>query len=245
MAAFPAQLAKVASKHMNTESVSQMAQVLEIQVGEILSNGHQVPPIFVDAEMNVAQASAVLAKHGISSAPIKKQAGFCGMFDFADLAELLLLGMKRRGESRVELDAVLQSGLSTTSPVRLVSDLSNRNPMVSIKATDTVGKAIAVLLSKSLHRLCVFDESGPTFAGMLSFSDVLKLLHDNVASLDSLLAPSVASLGLATKSVCQISGDRPVIEALQIMVEKKVSSVAVVDEVDGTLLTVTYPPSCF
>lgn len=188
--------------------------------------------------MNVAQASAVLAKHGISSAPIKKQNGFCGMFDFADLAELLLSGLKNRAESRVELDTVLESGLSTTSPVRLVSDLSHRNPMVPIKATETVGEAVSVLLSKSLHRLCVFDETG-TFVGMLSFSDVLKLLHDNVASLDSLLAPSVATLGLATKSVNQISGDRPVIEALQTMVEKKVSSVAVIDEVDGTLLTVT------
>mmetsp|Transcript_5942 Transcript_5942/g.15459 ORF Transcript_5942/g.15459 Transcript_5942/m.15459 type:complete len:257 (+) Transcript_5942:156-926(+) len=160
------------------------------------------------------------------------------MFDFADLAELLLAAMRKKNNDTAdaELESVLEGGLSTSSNVRLVSDLSQRNPMVAIKSTESVKVAVLRLLEKSVHRLCVFD-ADDAFVGVVSFSDILKLVADHVGRLDDLLRPSVEAKGLAAKPPVQLSGDRPVLEALALMVERKVSSVAIVDETDGHLLT--------
>ncbi|KAJ8602451.1 hypothetical protein CTAYLR_001278 [Chrysophaeum taylorii] len=216
------------------------------RIADILSHAQQVP-VTIDADLNAAQASGVLAKHAISSAPVRsKDGGFCGMFDFGDLAELLICGMQNNPKplaSDQNIDALLESGLSMSSPVHLVSDLSKRNPLVAVKDTESVLDAVNVLVDRSIHRLCVFDEAG-TFVGMLSFSDVLKFLHANMPAIDEFAQATVDSLGLATKRVATICGDRPVVDALRIMVDRKVSSVAVVDEVDGRLLTAITLTDC-
>lgn len=182
-------------------------------------------PVTVDAEMTAGEASAVLARHGISSAPIKSGDKFVGSFDFADLAELMVSTLSKNKDAK-SLDSVL----SLSSPVRLVT--KERDALVSVEASATVEEAVSLLLEKkTIHRLCVFDNN--EFVGMFSFSDALKFVADNIVELGDLLSPTVSTLQLS--SAVTIAGNRPVIDALALMTAKKISSVAVME--DGELLT--------
>mmetsp|Transcript_25476 Transcript_25476/g.101528 ORF Transcript_25476/g.101528 Transcript_25476/m.101528 type:complete len:352 (+) Transcript_25476:299-1354(+) len=217
-------------------------------------------PVAIDAELSVIEASNVLAKYGISSAPVRTEAGaYVGMFDFGDLAHLLIGGVRARDAKEAavpeaaaggfpQLDALLEAGLSATSPVKLVSDLSKMNPLVEIAAEASVLDAIQLLVERDAHRVCVFDKpsasDGARFVGMLSFSDITKFLHVHVAEIEALVAPSVEALGLLDKKVVTVHGDRPVVHALELMVNLRVSSVAVVDEHDGALLTAITLTDC-
>lgn len=186
-------------------------------------------PVHVESTMTAVQASSVLAKHGISSAPIRSPSGeLVGMFDFATLAELLLKGL----EKTTDIDAVLEG---PSSPVPTGSRID------CIEAECTVLDALAMLLSKNLHRAVVVHEGD--FVGMISFSDIVKFLNAHASQLKRYLAPTVRDLGLANKPVATVGADRPVLEAFTTMVQRKLTSLAVVEH-DGDLLTAVTLTDC-
>lgn len=183
-------------------------------------------PVHVESTMTAVQASSVLAKHGISSAPIRSPSGeLVGMFDFATLAELLLAGLKKT----TDIDAVLEG---PSSPVPVGSKLD------TVEAEDSVLDALSMLLTKNLHRAVVLDSG--KFVGMISFSDIVKFIN---GKLDKFLAPTVEDLGLANKPVATVGADRPVLEAFTTMVQRKLTSLAVVEH-DGSLLTAVTLTDC-
>mmetsp|Transcript_15626 Transcript_15626/g.19060 ORF Transcript_15626/g.19060 Transcript_15626/m.19060 type:complete len:341 (-) Transcript_15626:558-1580(-) len=223
-------------------------------VGEIMSGRK---PVILDSEMSTVAATSTLAKAGISSAPIKdaKTGLFVGMLDYNDVAHLLIAGLRARrsfdssrnsfesSSSDDALRTVLESGLSPSMPARLASDLSKMNPLVHISDTASVLELTRLFIDKDLHRVCVLGGEN-TFIGVVSQSDVLKFLNSREAVIKPLLQPTVKELGLMHRPVVTIPADRHVLEALELMVNLKVSSVAVVDETDGDLLTAITLTDC-
>mmetsp|Transcript_193 Transcript_193/g.559 ORF Transcript_193/g.559 Transcript_193/m.559 type:complete len:327 (+) Transcript_193:1348-2328(+) len=199
----------------------------------------------VDEKMSVVQASALLARNGISSAPIQTKTGFVGMVDYADLLTLVISGLRAQRAIdfsvgfEEQLTTLTDAALGPSSSVKLACDMSKTNPMTVIEQNETLERAALVLLENDVHRLCVVD-SCDTFAGVVSLSDVLYYLKDH---LDAFPEKSVEELGLLQKKVVTIPGDRPVLEALEMMVDLKISSVGVVDD-DGDLVTVISLSDC-
>jgi len=201
----------------------------------------------VDETMSVVQASALLARNGISSAPIQTKSGFLGMVDYADLLTLVISGLRAQRAIdfsvgfEEQLTTLTDSALGPQSSVKLASDMSKTNPMTVTDLGATLEEAALVLLENDVHRLCVVDDCD-TFAGVVSLSDVLYYLKNHLDAVD-VADKSVEELGLLNKKVVTIPGDRPVLEAMELMVDLKISSVGVVDE-DGDLQTVISLSDC-
>ena len=229
---FPAEVSKVLKG----------TKVLELLTGQ--------KAVTVDEKMSVVQASAVLATQGISSAPIVSEKGFVGMVDYADVAHLLIAGLRAQRSIdfslgfEEQLTTLLESGLGPGSSVKLASDMSKTNPMTVIRQDATLEDAARMFVDQDLHRLCVVNELD-VFVGVISQSDLLQFIKKNMASaFPDLVSSSVESLGLLEKKVITLPADRPVLEALELMVDLKISSVGIVDVDSGDLITVISLSDC-
>jgi len=218
------------------------------KVVEILSTQK---PVSVSEDMSVVQACQVLARNGISSAPIaSKKGGFVGMVDYGDVAALLIAGLRAQRSIdfsvgfEEQLTTLLESGLGPGSSVKLASDMSKKNPMTVIHQSATLEEAAKTILEADVHRLCAVDNLD-IFVGVVSLSDILRFIRMHTDNISNLVAPKLETFPeLFQKKVVTLPADRPVLEALELMVDLKVSSVAIVDPDSNDLCTVISLSDC-
>jgi len=168
---------------------------------------------------------------------------FKGLLDHRDLCEVLirLFRTKRRKSfadlltSDVELATLLEMGLALEAPAELVANVSKKHPLVSVKTSDPLTKLLEHFCSGT-HRVFVFDSAG-SFLGVLSQSDLIKMLNAHQKELGPVLSRSIKDLGLGTALVVSLEWNHSVIEAIQKMQEHNISSVALVDDA-GLLMSV-------
>ncbi|KAJ1551944.1 cell separation during budding [Cladochytrium tenue] len=171
-------------------------------------------------------------------------------------------------------------------PIRLVTNLSRRNPLVAVYANSTLSSAVEQFVANRVHRVVVLDAPDPTsddpkskFVGVLSQSAVAAVVVDRFGRLHAANAAAAASraaatgggvptspsspspprpsahahhtggasgpsawaagsrslaeLGLVRGEVYSVAPNDTVLDALYIMHEKSVSSVAIVDRAVG------------
>lgn len=148
--------------------------------GELVKNQET---LIIDAKVSVEDACDLLAHHKISSAPVyegeKKQ--YVGMFDYGDIVAFLLvvMGKEEIPEYETDLRDILQKGLRMGPvPVRMVSDLSLRNPFVYVAPEAPLLEAVQ-FFAQGMHRLAVMN---PDFSlkGILSQSALLSYVVEHV-----------------------------------------------------------------
>ncbi|KAF9920300.1 cell separation during budding, partial [Linnemannia zychae] len=117
-----------------------------LQVGKLVENR----PIFtIDANSSVEDASEVLLKKGVSSAPIYDSARkmYVGMFDYSDLMTYILLVLKKmevplEDQSMGMRELIRKTNDSQNVPVKLVSDLSGNDPFCTVLAETKLGGVV-------------------------------------------------------------------------------------------------------
>ncbi|RKP09263.1 hypothetical protein THASP1DRAFT_14491 [Thamnocephalis sphaerospora] len=205
-----------------------------VQCGHLIEQQNLV---VVDANASMEKACEALITHGISSAPVYDAAvkTYVGMFDYADLLTYILLVLKRAKVPQHEttkdvLKLVQQAAAEQAVPVRLASDLSRNNPFYSVMAESSLLQALEIF-AQGTHRVAVMNQDG-SMKGILSQSTVARYVceqYGNYPSLDAIMKRSLADLNLTGGSVIVVDGGDQVLEALSLMSQHGVSSVAVID----------------
>lgn len=218
----------------------------------------QQTPIVIDSEKSFNDACNVLIEHRISSAPVysQKTHSYVGMFDYRDIVEyLLILFHKKNVFPNQQLRSSGQPTDSSTTPyfphtfndlyelaisgepttVQVASDISGKNPFYSVFPDSPVIVAVDLLSNAGIHRLNVLDSNG-TVIGILSQTDILRHLINNVASLsnESVFTKTLLQLGLAPalgqqSQIVAVDAEDTVIHAMQKMSDENVTSVAVLE----------------
>ena len=162
-------------------------------------------------------------------------------FDYADLIAYLLLVLGKIEPvncSEEDLELVARARSGRVVPVRFASQLGVKNPFITLKSTDTISDAVEIL-GNGVHRIAIADSSNPdVVVGILSQRRLIRFIWENgrlFKSLEPLFQASLEDLGIGSKEVISIHGDKLVIDALQKMHDDGVSSLAVTDSKNNLL----------
>ncbi|KAI9738192.1 MAG: cell separation during budding [Cirrosporium novae-zelandiae] len=218
-----------------------------IQVGELVGlESHQ----FVDLDIDIESATTRLTtgKYQVLLVRETPEAeNIIGTFDFNDLNAFLLfnigvlqpdesqrdtfneLGRKARGEGKILL--------------RDLAILGKKERFVTIPDNANLSKAIETF-GGGVHRVVLVKEGTDKACGVLSQFRVLKFLWENrncFPDLDKLYPLTLDRLSVGSQTIIAISGEKPLQEALKLMFDEGVTSIAVLDQglnVIGNISTV-------
>jgi CBS domain-containing protein len=208
----------------------------EISIGELVSPDDLK---FVEIDTGIEEATNVLIESGAPVLLIREtpqHTSAVGTFDYNDLNAYLLLaaGLTQPDEETLasyeELARKAREGI--TIPLKDVKDLGRKEPMTTLPATASVMTAVETF-GGGVHRVVVVNEhNGREVVGIFSQLRLVKFLWENGRSfpvIDQLYPQALRDLRIGSREVISINGDKPLCEALQIMNNEGISSIAVVD----------------
>ncbi|KAH8819452.1 hypothetical protein F5884DRAFT_661239 [Xylogone sp. PMI_703] len=207
-----------------------------IRVGELV----QASDVrFCELDTSVEQATKILIESGppnvIMIRETPSDTAACGTFDYNDLNNYLLIvvGLANPEEGQVEAyeKVARDARAGIPIPVRDVHTLAKKAPMVTLSQMEDLSRAVEIFGS-GVHRILVCKEGTSDVVGILSQLRLVQFLWDNGSSfpaIDALYPLILRDLEIGTVQTIAINGDRPLTDALQLMNNEGVTSVAVVD----------------
>ncbi|KAB8257199.1 hypothetical protein BDV32DRAFT_86597 [Aspergillus pseudonomiae] len=208
----------------------------EISIGELVS---PTDLRFVEIDTGIEDATNVLIDSDapvllIRETPEHKTA--VGTFDYSDLNAYLLLaaGLTQPDENtRASYDALARKAKEGIKiPLKDVKDLGRKEPLTTLPASASVMAAVETF-GGGVHRVVVVDERKQNeVVGIFSQFRLVKFLWENGRSfpvIDQLYPQSLRDLKIGSLEVISINGDKPLSEALHLMNNEGITSVAVVD----------------
>ncbi|KAI0337378.1 hypothetical protein BDW22DRAFT_1339921 [Trametopsis cervina] len=213
--------------------------------------------VTVDAEASVEDACDVLLTKNVTCVAVNRETGgspnetpFLGLFDFPDVNAFLTLAATRHRWSAEELrekprtEEIIVAAKSGRVPVRLVSNLSEKNPLQVLRHDATIISLLGVF-SKGTHRVLIrAPPPSPEFLGFVSDRSLLEWLtasSQKYLTLATFLSTPLNSLALPSlylyTSVVAAKASDMVLDAMRLMSDCGVSSVAVIEEEGGRLLS--------
>ncbi|KAI7900264.1 uncharacterized protein BX663DRAFT_518067 [Cokeromyces recurvatus] len=200
----------------------------------LINNNISSAPVYYPDVKTVTNSSIVHAR------------SYVGMFDYGDVIAYILLVLQNmpppgdeeesrldegKGESELtfEIRDILHRALEGREvPVKLASDLSQKNPFYSIMPEATL-LSVVEEFAYGTHRVCVLNPDG-TIKGILSQSTVARYLFENqrhFPDIECMMNKTLRQLGLGVSDVIAVNADSPVLDALELMSKYSISSVAV------------------
>ncbi|TPX37699.1 hypothetical protein SmJEL517_g00730 [Synchytrium microbalum] len=237
--------------------------LLTCTVGELLAS-ENIKPVYLSATATVEEGCDCLTERNVSSVPLYDSASdsFIGLLDFRDLATYVLkIFHKTPTENRFSVDA--EMGLhdvvkmaqidKQAVPVHMIANLSKRDSLVSIDSSALLLDACKLLVQEKVHRLVVFSNTvtkGPEkFVGVVSESSINKFVAHAFGKLGGAKKipgavwdkgeKPLAELGLVKGNVVSIQKEDSVLDALGIMHDKGISSVAIIEGDDHLIGTIS------
>lgn len=198
-----------------------------------------------DSKTKLGQALHFLADRGILSAPVwdaeqKKYLGFVDVFDLMTLAvgvdvlmHILPESMVKKPKSEADIEAYKEMTLGEM--LSGSGEGSGFNPWCPV-VEGAKFKDVVKLLATKARRVPVLSQKDGKVIQIISQSQVTHILADRVKAGGVLTDATPAKSGLGIKSVFCIKDSDQARDAFQLMVDKNVSSVCVVDE-NGEVLT--------
>jgi CBS domain-containing protein len=212
--------------------------------------------VSVESETSVEEACDLLLAEDVPCIAVKSRNGsdtdgrFHGLFDYADVNAFLTLAATRHtslvedlpGQGRVnEIVAAAKAG---RVPVHLVSNLSEKNPIETLPYDASLIAALAIF-ARGAHRTLIRSPDNPDeFIGTVSDRSLLAWFRSYARatpSFNKYLSNPIRSLSLPSlnlnATVISAASSASVLDAMKLMSEEGVSSIAVVDEHSGDLLS--------
>ncbi|KAI0726525.1 hypothetical protein C8Q72DRAFT_845797 [Fomitopsis betulina] len=253
----------VSSTSSRSESPLAFATAPNVDAEEWLKTWEQVlardlidlPIVVIDAETTVEDACDLLLSKDIACLAVKSRPGgspsgalYHGLFDFSDVNAFLTLAATRhklasedlKGNPRVQ--EILAAAKAGRVPVYLVSNLAEKNPLETLPYDATVVSLLGVF-ARGAHRVLIHSDTNPGFLGMVSDRQLLSwftTFGQSSPTFLRLLTNPLSSLSLPSIylyfSVIAAKSGETVLEAMKLMSDEGVSTIAVVEE-DGRLLS--------
>ncbi|KAF8069013.1 hypothetical protein FPV67DRAFT_1490739 [Lyophyllum atratum] len=212
--------------------------------------------VSVDADTTVEDACDILLSEDILCLVIKSQtpradgSPYLGLFDFSDVNAFLTLAATSHTLLPEDLldkprsNEIVSAARAGRVPVRLVSNFSEKNPLEALPNDATV-LSLLELFSRGTHRALIRSaSSSEDFIGMVSDRGLLAWFASyatRTPSLQNFLSNSLHSLSLPSlniyTAIVSASAASTVLDAMKLMSEEGVSSVAVIDDESGALLS--------
>ncbi|KJA21372.1 hypothetical protein HYPSUDRAFT_42007 [Hypholoma sublateritium FD-334 SS-4] len=213
--------------------------------------------VAIDADASVEDACELLLTEDIPclavrARPLEARAGnpYHGLFDYADVNAFLTLAATRhtflpddsRGNQR--LNDIVTAAKAGRVPVHLVSNLSDKNP-IEILPHNATAISLLEVFARGAHRAIIQSSvNAEEFVGMVSDRRLLSWFDGysrETPSFKGFLSTPIHSLWLPSVSlnaaVIAAESSASILDAMKLMSEGGVSSIAVVEENHGTLLS--------
>ncbi|KAI5291975.1 cell separation during budding, partial [Ascosphaera acerosa] len=195
---------------------------------------------FVEADVSIEDATSLLIQNTDTRCLLIREnqadRSVIGTFDFADLNAYLLLvvGLAQPETGREtafrEVARKAKEGLGI--PLRDVKTVApSKEPLVMLPESANLRKAVETF-GGGVHRIVVVKEDSTEVVGIFTQLRLVKFLWTNGESfpvIDRLYPQTLNELKVCSQQVPWISGEKPLYQALQILHNEGLSSVAVVD----------------
>lgn len=194
---------------------------------------------FVEWETGIEEATNILTQSDMSALLVrssKTEKSVVATFDYRDLTQYLLFATGQLQPSTDEHLHIFQSLAKKAQsgqkiPLDDAKSLGVKEPFITLPHTADLTAAVE-LFGGGVHRIIVVKEGGQDVVGVLSQLRLVKFLWENGRSfpvIDQLYGGEIQDLAIGSQNIISINGDRPLNEALTLMNNEGVSSLAVVD----------------
>lgn len=165
----------------------------------------------------------------------KSEKSAVATFDYRDLTQYLLFATGQLYPDDEHL-VVFQNLAKKAQqghkiPLRDAKSLGNKEPFVTLPHSADLTAAVEAFGS-GVHRLVILKEGTNQVVGILSQLRLVRFLWENGRAfpvLDQLYPVDLHSLGIGSQQLISINGDKPLKEALMLMNNEGLTSLAVVD----------------
>ncbi|XP_021054285.1 5'-AMP-activated protein kinase subunit gamma-3 [Mus pahari] len=185
--------------------------------------------VIFDTTLEIKKAFFAMVANGVRAAPLwdSKKQSFVGMLTITDF--ILVLHRYYRSPL-VQIYEIEEHKIETWREIYLQGCFK---PLVSISPNDSLFEAVYALIKNRIHRLPVLDPVSGTVLYILTHKRLLKFLHIFGALLPrpSFLCRTIQDLGIGTfRDLAVVLETAPVLTALDIFVDRRVSALPVVNE---------------
>lgn len=184
--------------------------------------------VVFDTTLQVKKAFFALVANGVRAAPLweTKTQSFVGMLTITDFIIILHRYYK---SPLVQIYALEEHKIETWREVYLQETFK---PLVNISPNANIFNAVYSLIKNKIHRLPVIDPVTGNALYILTHKRILKFLQLFVCEMPkpAFMKQTLVELGIGTYSnIAYIHPDTPIIKALGMFVERRVSALPVVD----------------
>ncbi|KJK84112.1 hypothetical protein H634G_00475 [Metarhizium anisopliae BRIP 53293] len=207
---------------------------VEITVGELVSPDDVK---WVDMDSSVEEATMALLKSKTNVVLVRESSSLpaaVAIFDYSDLNAYLLVvvGLSKPEAHQVELynDIMLNAREGKNISMRQIQPLCRQEPLVGLPSNGNLAQAIEILGS-GIHRILITNSLG-NVVGIMSQLLMVDFFWNegvNFPAVDRLYPIMLRDLGVGAQQVISVNSDAPLAEALILMNNEGLTSVAVVD----------------
>ncbi|CAM4723228.1 unnamed protein product [Leuciscus chuanchicus] len=185
--------------------------------------------VVFDTTLQVKKAFFALVANGVRAAPLweTKKQSFVGMLTITDFINILHRYYK---SPMVQIYELEEHKIETWRELYLQETFK---PLVNISPDASIFDAVYSLIKNKIHRLPVIDPVSGNALYILTHKRILKFLQLFVCEMPkpAFMKQTLEELSIGTYSnIAFIHPDTPIIKALCIFVERRVSALPVVDE---------------
>ncbi|KAJ4020261.1 cell separation during budding [Fusarium irregulare] len=206
----------------------------DVAIGELVSPDDIK---WVEFDTSVEEATKTLLKSPTNVVLIRENASThtaVSTFDYTDLNVYLLVvvGLVKPEEDQITLFNTIMGKAQEGGqiPLRDVFPLFHKESLITLPGEEKLSQAIQILGS-GIHRLLVTAISGEV-VGIASQLRIVEFFWNegvNFPSIDRLYPALLRDLGVGTKDIVSVNSDAALSEALTLMHDEGLTSVAVVD----------------
>ncbi|XP_063159432.1 5'-AMP-activated protein kinase subunit gamma-2 isoform X2 [Candoia aspera] len=185
--------------------------------------------VVFDTTLQVKKAFFALVANGVRAAPLweSKKQSFVGMLTITDFINILHRYYK---SPMVQIYELEEHKIETWRELYLQETFK---PLVNISPDASLFDAVYSLIKNKIHRLPVIDPVSGNALYILTHKRILKFLQLFVSEMPkpAFMKKNLDELGIGTyHNIAFIHPDTPIIKALNIFVDRRISALPVVDE---------------
>uniref|UniRef100_A0A8C2UKE3 Protein kinase AMP-activated non-catalytic subunit gamma 2 n=1 Tax=Chinchilla lanigera TaxID=34839 RepID=A0A8C2UKE3_CHILA len=185
--------------------------------------------VVFDTTLQVKKAFFALVANGVRAAPLweSKKQSFVGMLTITDFINILHRYYK---SPMVQIYELEEHKIETWRELYLQETFK---PLVNISPDASLFDAVHSLIKNKIHRLPVIDPISGNALYILTHKRILKFLQLFMSDMPkpAFMKQNLQELGIGTyRNIAFIHPDTPIIKALNIFVERRISALPVVDE---------------